>query len=405
MGSKYVKNLGLVSLMIMGLLAGVVSGQYLYLIENDLEGPAWVDSASNVVFNQSRGVWLFNETGGAPPSYENFTSYNTASGGSLSQTDLKSSWTDWDRTAEGTLYNESHSEIGTDFKAFFEFKMSDIEANSGGTILLYPFVVSQQSGSLFPDFRDMRYSNKEAYGVQVRSDLGQGSDYKFYLVECNNGDQYVNGASVDLDVGSEYYLNFTKSGASIELKIFSDSTFSTLVDSLSLDLQANYGFNDLNVPLGQDAANGPRTSSGYVEKLTFDEPGGGYETEGFIITEDLLVNTTMGPVYDYCSSQSVPETSGLTVEFSQNKTTWVRITELSTTEDKLSEAIFIDDLNFSSVYVRYNFTGDGSETPEINKMSLSYRIDDPGEGSNGWIYLLASPVFMIIGLASRVKRF
>lgn len=394
---------GFLSILLISSMLSMVSGQYLYLIENPITSEAWITTNQDVVFNSSLSGWILNSTNGEAPTYENFTTYSEQSGGSLTQTASRSTWTNFDRTAEGYCYNDSHPyATGSTYSAFFTLKMTAIESNSGGTILVYPFYITPHPYVGWGDQRDYRYANQDTYGLRVKADLSQSTKYDLTLIETDAGDQYSSGDISNLDVGTAYYVNFTKNGADIEVNVYSDADYSVFVGSQSLTMQTSKNALDcVNVPIAHGANAGARDSSGYVEDLTFDEPGGGYEANGLLITEDLLTNTTMSPAYVFCSKQTVPEGSTLTVSFSEDNSTFVRETELSTC-DNCKTAIFLEDLNYSSLYVKYEFTSSGDTTPELEEIALAYQIDDPGGNANGWIYA-GSIIPYIVGLATKKR--
>lgn len=385
---------GLILVILLFSMVSPAWAQYLYLIENNLANPIWVANQNNLFFNSTLEAWQLNKTDGAPPAYIDFTTFSELAGGYLSQIETRSTWANLDRTDEGNAYLDDY--LPNDYTVYFTLRLTDIESNTGGTVLVYPFIAAENP---YTDWNALLSGNYEAYGIRVNSPLSQSSSYTLTLIECQNGGAWGQSLGESLTVGTDYYIKLEKAGTSWSAWIYSDPTYSSLLDTETLDLQeAHLSENCLCVPLAQDASNGPRTSSGYVEYLTFDEPGGGYELEGIYYSEDLLINTTMGPAYLFGSDQIVPAGASLVVSFSEDNLTWVRPIILSSTLGDLRETVYLGDLNYSSLYVRYNFTGDGSATPELHYMSLAYRIADPGPGGNGWIYLVASPIMLALGL-------
>lgn len=393
----------LTALMISMLLVAPVFGQYLYLLDNDCSTDKWVTQSPNCIFNQTQGVWQLNSTDGTPPDYVNFTAFSELTGGAFTQTETRSTWTNYDRTNEGDVYYADYPDATTPFTVYFKLVVTNIESNAGGTILIYPLIFSLGGQ---PDYRHIIANNYEAYGVRVAADLSQGDTFYLSNVWAENGDSSTEEVILDLDVETPYYIRVQKDGTSLNTTVYSDAGYSSYLGHYETTLPQSYPVEDtLNAPMAHDASSGSRVSSGYVEFMTFDAPTGGYALSGNLYTEDLLVNTTMSPAYIFCSSQIVPDNTGLTVEFSEDNSTWVRPTELSTTIGDLRESIYLADLNYSSLYVRYNFTSDGSATPAIDTMDIAYMIDEPEGNANGWIYTLcASPIALIVGIATKVKK-
>lgn len=377
-------------------------GQYLYLITNDCATPAWVQSSSAVVHNSTLEAWGLEALEGAAPIYEDFTHTDWVEAygaGLLSQTAARSIWTTYDRSDEiafGRLNHPDATEGEFQGSMFHTLNITYVENTGGGTALISPLVWSNW---IYPDYVHIDAGNYEAYGYRVLSELSQISTFYLQLWELQNGDNFYSITLTGLEIGTAYYMNFTKAGTAVTLEVYTDSGFTSLYGELSLTLHADHANLDaLTMPLGHDA-NGNRDSSGYVEDLTFGAPGGGYAAEGFLYTEELLVNTTMGPAYMFSTRQTVPEGSGLTVAFSEDNLTWVRSTTLETVAGDLHSCVYLGDLNYTALYARFNFTSDGSATPSLFSLDLAYEIEDPGEGGNGWIYALcASPVMIALGL-------
>lgn len=377
-------------------------GQYLYLIDNDVSTQAWIQVNQDVSHNATGDYWALTLQGGAPPTYENFTApgWVEVVGGKLSQTASRATWEDLLRTDEGQLdYSNRGTLDSLGGSAYFKLNVSEITTNYDGTTLMYPILFVE--GSNYPDWNHILAGNYDSFGLRLRADNGQGVDYCLYIAETIDGDTFATGMA-DLGamtVGAEYWVNLTKSGDLITCSVYEDAWI-TLVETWTHTLDGGAGnMNDLYVTVGHDASANPRSSSGYVEDLTFEEGGSGYPSPGYLYTEDLLGNTTMGPAYTFCTGQVVPTGATLSVAFSEDNSTWVRSTSLSTTAGNLRESIFLEDLNYTALYVRFTFTSEGQTTPELNHMDMAYMIEDPGEGANGWIYALcASPLMLAVGL-------
>ena len=400
------KKLGIALItLLMAAPVALAFGQYLYLLENDIATSAWVQSSQGLAHNSTLEAWGLIPGEAPAPIYEDFTDpewvvwYGNA--GDISTTPDRMTWV-YSRDDELDHVRPNHpNTTGGVFEGsmFFDMNVTYIENNSAGTVMVYPLAWCDFYRQ---DYRQIDAGNYEAYGIRIGASNAQGSTVYMSLWEIEEGSNFNSGITPLMDVGTEYYFNFTKTGLDLYLGIYEDKEYTVLFDELTLTLQANHPNLDyLTMPLGHDAT-GARISGGYIEDLTFGAPIGGYELEGTLYTEELLVNTTMGPAYTFSTSQAVPEGMGLTVEFSEDNTTWVRSTGLDTVTGNLHTSVYLEDLNYTALYARFSFTGDGSGTPSLESMDLTYLIDDPGEGSNGWIYALcASPVMLALGLLLR----
>lgn len=388
---------GLILVIISGLFIAPALGQYLYLLQNDCSSDKWIDSYPGSVYNSTLSGWTL--TGSAPPEYENFTTYTELVGGALTETATRATFTDWSIEEEGALYTSKTP--NSTFTAYWVFEITELQSSNPGTPAAQR-LVSWSDGTQ-PDYYALRSGNYECFGVALQATVSQSDEYMFRLWETENGNAWISDLTTVLDVGTEYYLKFEKDSDYLNLTVYSDSNYSTYVDHTDHTMQSSNN----NLPyfyalLGLDYSGTVRDLSGYVEYLTFEEPGG-YNTEGWLYSEDLLGNTTMGPAYVYASQQTIPAGSEVYVSFSSDNSTWVRETELDSVTGDLHNSVYLDDLNYTSLYVRYNLTSSGLTTPLITSMDISYQIEDPGEGANGWIYALAAPITLLLGYAARHK--
>lgn len=372
-------------------MIGMAAGQYLYLIENDCTSSIWVDASPSCVFNSTH--WQLTGTGSSP-IYEDFTAY-TESYFAFDDNPRYVFFDDWDISDEGILYKSLTA--NSSFTAYWKFNLTDIQNNNPGSSTGNRMICF--ANGVAPDYYGIRYGNYECFGVLWGSDVNQDSDYFVRMWETENGNAWITGVSTDLSVSTDYYMKLEKSGAALNLTVYSDAAYSVYVDHVTHTMQSNNnGLQFFYALLATDYTNA-RSFDGYLADLTFEDPTGGYDPLGYIYTEDLLVNTTMGPAYVYCSGHEVPAGTGLKVSFSSDNSTWVRENTLSTVAGSLKHSVFLEDLNYTSLYARYELTSDGSDTPKVQSMALAYEIDDPGTGSNGWIYALLAPIAMLLGVA------
>ncbi|MBA7490188.1 hypothetical protein ES702_00723 [subsurface metagenome] len=94
---------------------------------------------------------------------------------------------------------------------------------------------------------------------------------------------------------------------------------------------------------------------------------GGYEGDGYFITEDYL-NYTTGNSLTLLTNSSIPYGTSLTVHFSNDNATWI----LNDWEPMFGgfEAIDLRDLDYSDIYFMYNFTGTPALTPRLYQSRL-----------------------------------
>jgi len=393
------RKLGIAILTVIGLSLSVVYGRYLYLIENDVTSPKWVASYSGL--NLTDQGWALESFGGGPPEYVNFTEdYSNYNLNPATIDGYFVNWTDLDRMNKGTIWDQ-RSELGSIYQAHFNLNLEQLEAEGKSRNLCWVFMVCE----IPPDdnnyaFRQTKDNGYEFYGIVLYGPLSQNSVFYYQVTEAMDGDTYSSDPSVNLNVGREYYFSVYKDGTNFTVSVFDDEDRTNKLDQLSITLHNDWNFNYSWVLTAIGAYTDPRVSSGHIGYLTFDSPGG-YLTNGVLYTKDLLENTT-SPAWVHLCNASLPKATRVLVRFSPDNNTWTDpisiINELNRT------AIFLGDLNYTSLYVQYQLTGDGSETPILNYMGLSYPVEEPGDGNGGtceasyWPYLLA-PVALLIGYA------
>jgi len=97
----------------------------------------------------------------------------------------------------------------------------------------------------------------------------------------------------------------------------------------------------------------------------------GYETDGYFITENYL-NYTDGNALVQLTNASIPSGTSLTVQFSNDNSTWVDH-EGNVGSTSIGEGFYsidLRDLNYSAIYQIYNFTGQTSLTPRLYQSRL-----------------------------------
>lgn len=398
---KTLKQL-LIILSLLSLFIGTVNAEYLYSIENPVTDERWIESSPNCIFNQTLGVWQLNQSAGAIPEYVDLSAFSELSGTKFSQTETRNTFTNVLQTDEGAVYKTNYPDLGGDFTVYFTVYVDTLTSSTlGGRG--YIFLVD--IGGI-TDWTAIVNGNYEAYGLRITTTSGITSYYGLSLAEVENGDVRTSSPSYQFQLDTPYYIKFTKTGDEIDFIAYTDAELTTDVEDDSLTMHAaNNNLLCMNAFLAWDYSSGSGSITGYTEYYTFDEPGGGYELSGNLYTENLLINTTMGPAWVFCTSQTVPDGATLTVSFSEDNTTFVREKTLSTVGSNFMETVYLGDLNYSALYVRYNFTSDGSATPSVDEMNFAYEIETPEGNANGWIYLCASPIALIIGIGAKIKRF
>jgi len=135
-----------------------------------------------------------------------------------------------------------------------------------------------------------------------------------------------------------------------------------------------------------------RVHGGSIQDYSF----GGYESEGYFITEDYL-NYTTGKCLSLLTNASISEGVILKVQFSLDNSTWVdnKGNTGSTLIVDGFYAIDLRNLNYNDVYIMYNFTGTVTSTPRLYQSRL-ITTEGIGNGNGEIVYKFPSQSLVML---------
>lgn len=127
-----------------------------------------------------------------------------------------------------------YKDYGAAYFGNFTHKIKVKAVNSSSNALSIPWVLANDLG----DVKALADASKTYLGFYLYHD----GDLAIVLEEGYNGEAYydVNAGGFDYDEWA--YIKIVKNGASIDAYLYSDAEYTTLVDTLSLTLQANHTF-------------------------------------------------------------------------------------------------------------------------------------------------------------------
>lgn len=134
---------------------------------------------------------------------------------------------------------------------------------------------------------------------------------------------------------------------------------------------------------------------------------GGYETDGYFITDDYL-NYTTGNSLGLLTNTSIPEGTSLTVQFSNDNSTWVDNDGNvgSTIIEDGFYAIDLRNLNYTDSYKMVNFTGTPLSTPRLYQLreittngTAGNGVSTPSEDYAG-LFIVGLIIGLIIGIGA-----
>jgi hypothetical protein len=257
-------------------------------------------------------------------------------------------------------------------------------------------------------YQDLRTYPKDFFGNQIRS-WSSSTMFNLLLIEQSGSSTYISGATSNtLYTNTVYYVKITKSGTSLTQVVDNDSDFSSPVTSYSMTLHANHNFKYIMFPTSANM-NTPAPSSGYMEYLWFGETEGGYASEGYMITDDLLQNHTHRGPFSLIYNASIPSANELNVSVSQDGSSW----NLTGDHDEGGCLVScLEPFNWTSLYVKFGFEGDGSDTPILYDYHLTFYEECIGEdgglvlefGDLNWILTVIWLALLGVGWGNKINQ-
>jgi len=339
-----------------------------------------------------------NYTGADIPVYQNFSKYTEVdSAADLTVIERVVTWNTMQRDAISWVVYDFGADYFGNFTCDFTLDFSDIEAgdisnrhimglcsfsntvgtfadNIGGDMLI---ILPRQIGST---------DNWYQYNIYQFT----GGVLDFSIADTTNYDM------------TRHYCTLERSGTTITLRIYTDEARTVLIDTLT-DTGNNQKYRYFHVMTSYDSVeDGTDHSSGLVSDVSFEKVVGGYETEGYFLTEDYL-NYTTGQGLALLTNASIPVGTSIKVQFSNDNATWVDNEGNVGSTPVLDGFYAIDlrDLNYTDSFKRYNLTtGDPSITPRLFQSRLITTEGQPVSKVNGaceFHIFNASSINVIVG--------
>lgn len=349
----------------------MVRAQSSYVIHNDLNNTKWTNSTiTTAIHNETLSAYHCNSTG-VIKIYDDFTTWIEHDGvNRLSETIPRVTFSNLQRTDLVWLYDNKAGEL-QNFVIEFRMKMTSINSASS-TVRFDPIMIS----SVLDTYNGNRGSQSTQFGIQLRS-WSSSTGFNLLPIETYGPSTYYTGATSNvLTKNILYYVRLTKSGTSLNLKVDNDEDFSSPITSYTLTLHANHNLNYMMMPQSAEL-NTPCPSYGYMECLWFGETAGGYGS-GYLFTEDLLTNYTDGSPFSLIYNASIPSGQGFNVSVSQDGESWNMTEEEGPQTNYLVS--YLEPFNWTSLYVRFGFETDQSDTPILYDYHLTFYRDAEGDG-------------------------
>ncbi len=298
-----------------------------------------------------------NASGNASDSYNTNTSwleYDQNSRIALNTTSSRIEFTDLTRNEVAYFYKDRGADNIADFYRRFTFNVTSTSGVNGIDLQGFSDTLSTLTDCV--NCVDIKWSSA-ASGI--------------YFVE-RAGSAYVENPTVALSVGTQYWVMFSRVGSTISANFYSDSTFSTLVGSATINTSLKYRY-EYALSSYNDESTG--TITGWV-----DEIRGYYNTTGNYTSQIEDVGASYSFVNLTINGSFTNGSILVGINYSTDNINWIEHAE---TYNATSNSTF-DFADFTARYIKFNLTlqtSNNSTTPQVDNVTVYY--DDISGGGAG----------------------
>lgn len=375
---------------------------------DDYENENNVSSADNVWNNVTLDSMELNFTGGV---VEDFTSYTEVDeDGDLTITAPKIDISSMRRDAETYVWKDFNPDYFGNFIHLFKVNITDLEAGDSSSASITVFSLMTNST---PDVMDdLQASNW--LGVLLAQNGANDDKFALRVWERDGGATvFLSPEQNIFDINDPIFITFNRTGDNVGLFIFDSEARNNLIQSWTgVGNGKTYRYLE---PLANSGRNVDPADhyTGYVENMVIGGSGFG---EGYFNTTDYF-DYVNGSSLVWLTNSSIPSGTSLKVQFSNDGGSTYVDNEGNAGSNTLTEgheALDLRDLNYTSLTVRYNFTGTPADTPRLYQSRLITTEDGAGGGPGPgvtviesdapWIALAIILSIIAFLLATRVKR-
>jgi len=354
--------------------------------KTEFNSTKWIQAYHNCILNTTTGLFYLNKSE-ITPVYDDFTSWiESDTHNRLSQTSTRSTFINLNRIDDNVYLYDTKTDELADFTALFQMKINSIQSSTKTTRMSILMI-----SNILDDFWDNKLNGYPQFGIQLRS---KESTTQYYLgiIETTGGNTYVVGmVGNNIDVGTLYYVNYTKRDNVVYFLLDDDNDFSSLIYDYQMTLQADYNLEYMMIPQSIHYPNSI-TCSGYAEYLNMGEEP--YYTDGVLYTKDLLENTTLKSLMIGINGTAQANTQIL-LYGSPDNSTWKLLVDNSGLGELMQHREIL--YNYSSLYVRLNLTtSDTSLTPFVDELFYLHTYECvAGSETKPYVFII---LFTIIGM-------
>jgi hypothetical protein len=328
------------------------------------------------------------------PAYENFTLYTEIDPSNHIDIVDNGERLDVNSISENEdayIYYDYLSSLFGDFEHYLDVQATDHVAKSS-TAMMYAI------SNTTDDFNN----NLDYLGVKINWRQGDGQ-WRLQLEEMDGGVLDPDFMQ-PIDEDKWYYLILNRTGTSFTCEIYNESARTTLLDTLSLTVTTEnfrylFGCASVNKaqadPLSFEVA---QLMIGAVVCCQFS-------TDGYYYTDQVIANIsgrTLALLYNYSSN-----TGTVTVESSSDNITFVNHNGVAGSDTLVDgyECLDLRDLNFTTIYMRFNYTrGAMTQTPLIRQIRVITDGDAPTATATVNVYPFIAIALILVLSATLIFR-
>lgn len=325
-------------------------------------------------------------------NFTEFTEIDPAPGKITIDSATKVSWTQMSRNTERRIYKDYGVGYFVSFIHFFDLTITDVEAGDEN---------NRKIMTLYQLGNDNELEN-DALLCYIAQQATTDDSFNIFLIQKDGGVQQFIWNSAYYGIGT-YYITISRNGNIYRIKIHSDEDRTTLLEDSGNQTGTVENYRYLIISKGHQFVDDPDDhSTGYIESFILEESA--YFSSGHFYTTDLLAGI------DYTGqavllNTTIPGGDTLTVEFSDDNSTWV----LNDWEPIFGgyEAIDIRVLAYNTLYLRFNFTDGGADsTPRLLQVKIYHGGPCPSLAEPDTTpYMAIAIILLLFGLmiGSRLK--
>lgn len=331
-----------------------------------------VSLRSSIERNTTLNAMELNLTGSAAV-FEDFTTFTEVDeDGDVTVIALNIAFDTMRRDAETYVWKDYGAGFFGDFTARFQVNITDLEAGDITAATVGGFAMFSNDTGVGDDLTNF-------LGVTISQNQATDDQFRLRLWERFGGATVFISPQQNIhSVNDPLFCTVNRTGADVMFRVYSDSTRTTLIQTTTQTGNGDrYQYNEGLMNWGRNVDPADHMT-GYVDRLSFSEPGG-YQSPGHFSTTDYL-DYVNGSTLVQLTNATIPAGTSITVRFSLDNATWINPTAL--TAGFMS--IDLRELNWSgSYYLNYSFTGNLGATPRLYQSRLITTVGTAGPGTPG----------------------